>query len=147
MITLKTPKPIGLLFVAITFSTMYLCQSGGLNKGSEKFHEIQRLSATLPVYPGMTQIDSSSNSTGRAASVAAKFRSDATYEEVRQFYINQLREQSWIFQREKILSNWGRNQGGMELTWNKGEYQMSIEYSGKPGYEWNYAIGIYWYQK
>jgi hypothetical protein len=85
------------------------------------------------------------SSSGTRASVGKKVRSEAKYEDVKQFFLEALKNQGWAFESEKTLINWKRNQGGRELKWRKADYNLSIEYSGQAGYEWTYAIGIQWY--
>jgi hypothetical protein len=52
-----------------------------------------------------------------------------------------------VFEKEKRLSDWGVDRGGRELRWRKGEYELSIQYAGDANRDWDYAIGISWYDK
>ena len=141
------PTVLGAVLVVMVFVVFYVYERRGPNADSHKFNEIQKLWASISQYPGMVEVDHYSNSAGRKASLGSKFRSDAKYEEVKRFYIAGLQQQGWMFQRERMLSNWGRNQGGRELEWTKDEYTFSVEFAGASGFEWDYAIGIDWYGK
>lgn len=52
-----------------------------------------------------------------------------------------------MFEKEKRLSEWGRDRGGSELKWRKGEYGLSIEYAGDANRDWDDGISISWYEK
>ena len=134
--------------VAVFFVLVSLYETKGPNSDGSKIAEIENLWSTLPLYSGMTEVNNSRSSSGRKAHLSRSFKSDSPYEEMRRLYVGKLIEQGWQFVKERQLSDWGRDKGGRELEFRRGEYQLSIEYAGgSPDQDWNYAIGIYWYDE
>jgi hypothetical protein len=127
---------------------MYMYESNGPNKDDVKFKEIEQLWGDMPIYPGMVETNSSSNSAGRKAHLSKNYTSPAAYEDVKRFYIEKLTQKGWQFVQEKQLSDWGRDVGGRDLEFRNGEYELGVSYAGeKADYGWNYSVGIYWYAK
>jgi hypothetical protein len=94
----------------------------------------------------MVETRSESSSDGRKAYQGKYYRSIAPYDDVKRFYLEKLEGHAWVFETEKELSAWGRDRGGRELKWRKGEYDLSIEYAGKANQDWDYAISISWHE-
>lgn len=144
---LKVASIVGVLLVVALYMAVSTFEARvGQNADGHKYEEIEQLWNDLPIYPGMIEIGNSSNSVARKAHIEKKFKSDAPYDEVKQYYINKLRDHGWLFERERQLTNWGRDQGGRELKFRNGERDLTIEYAGTAGFGWDYGIGIYWYQ-
>jgi len=138
-------KMLRLLPVLLFFVLMCVYERGGPNSNGERFREIEKLWATIPPYPGMVDADISSNSAGRKAHISKYYSLKAPYDEVKRFYIKRFTEEGWAFVKERHLSDWGRNLGGRELDFQKGEYELGVTYAGeKADKGWDYAIGIYW---
>jgi hypothetical protein len=48
--------------------------------------------------------------------------------------------------KERKLSDWGRDLGGTEAEFLKGEYVLDLTYAGsRADYGWEYAIGVEWH--
>jgi hypothetical protein len=142
------PKLLLILPVLLFFIMMSLYESRGPNSNNAKSNEIEKLYAAMPTFPGMTEVDTSRSSSGHKAHVSKVFNSDAPYDVVKRFYMSQLTERGWTVESERQLTSWGDGVGGQELKFSKGEYMITLEYSGeKASAEWDYAIGIYWYDQ
>jgi len=71
------------------------------------------------------------------------YKSGAGYDEVRGSYEGELVGQGWQFVEEKRLSDWGRDKGGRALTFIKGEYRLTLEYTGdNSDGQWDYSISL-----
>lgn len=144
---LKVMTIVGVLVVGAVYMALTTYEARvGQNADGHKYKEIEQLWRDLPIYPGMVEIGSSSNSVAQKASIDKTFKSDTPYDEVKQYYLNKLRDQGWLFDQERQLTNWGRDQGGRHLKFRNGERDLTIEYAGTADFGWNYGIGIYWYQ-
>jgi len=95
---IKVASLVGFLVVVAFYMAMSTFEARvGQNADRRKYKEIEQLWSELPIYPGIVQIDSSSNSIAQKAHIEKKFKSDAPYEEVKQYYINNLRDKGWQF--------------------------------------------------
>ena len=111
-----------------------------------KLAEIQSVWARLPSYPGMQETGSStSNSGGGKALISKGFLSDASYEDVKRFYVEYLERDGWKVVGEKQLKDWGSDFGGYEIRFRKGDLNLAIEYAGPTAnYGWQYGISVSW---
>ncbi len=73
------------------------------------------------------------------------FRSEASYGDLRSFYLEQLVKEGWEFNKERDLMEWGQDLGTKQLEFRKGEYDITIEYAPKEAnYGWDYGIDVTW---
>lgn len=137
------------LFV-VTVSTLINCKHFSRNKNDAKLKEVERLSVGLPTYPGFQELRGGNTySKSMLASIHKHYKSEASYDDVRAFYSSKLIPTGWKLKEERNLKAWSRDYGGRELTFEKGEYSVVIEYSGDKAIDpdWNYAISIGWHSK
>jgi hypothetical protein len=81
----------------------------------------------------------------RKAYVSRAFQSQADYDEVKQFYVERLTKDGWQMISEGPLKDWERDLGGRVLEFHKGDYKVTIEYSGgRADKGWEYSIGVGW---
>lgn len=111
----------------------------------EKLNEIKTIWATIPLYPRMTEVNHSASSGFRRAFMSKSFRSEASYNDIKRFYSDHLVQAGWKLVTEEPLKDWDKDLGGQVLEFRKGEYQLSIQYSGeKADYGWQYGIDVRW---
>jgi hypothetical protein len=112
-----------------------------------KFKEVERLWATVPIYPGMVEVNSSSSSTGNQARIDRDYKSDAPLAEIKRFYLEKLSPAGWRFISERELKHRGRFRGERLLEFRHAEYDLDIKYSGARSTELgsDYSITISWH--
>jgi hypothetical protein len=126
-----------LLFSLITIS----CFSSAQDRA--RLDEVKRIWTAFPLYPQMQEVDTSTGSGFGKAFISRTFRCKTSYEVVKGFYLERLGEDGWQFAGERQLKDWGRDVGGRELKFRRGEYEATIDYAGeKADYGWDYGIGI-----
>jgi hypothetical protein len=115
------------------------------NRNDAKFKESERLLRTVPIYPNSELVDTSGASKDRVAGVGRGYKSSASYDALKQYYMDKLNALGWQYQGDHIVFDWGRDLGGRELSFQQGEFELNIQYAGeKADYGWNYAINITW---
>jgi len=93
----------------------------------------------------MNQISVHQTSKATVAGISKLYKSDATYDDVKRFYMAELTQKGWEYIAERPIKDWGADFGGRELVFRDNEYQFSIQYAGEnANYNWNYAIDIGW---
>ena len=93
----------------------------------------------------MVEVNSATISSTGKAYVSKTFRSRASSDDVKRFYLERLSQNGWKIVDERQLKNWGRDVGGRELKFRRGDYEVTIEIAGeKSDYGWDYGIGIGW---
>ena len=138
------------VLVVVTVSTPIGCKHFSPNKNDAKLKEVERLSASLPTYPGFQELGGGNTySKSMLASIHKHYKSNAGYDDVKAFYSTKLMSTGWKLTEERNLKNWTRDYGGRELTFGQGQYWVSIEYSGDQAIDpdWNYGIGVGWHDK
>jgi len=84
-------------------------------------------------------------SRGGSASADETYKTKLTYQEIRSHYDRELTRNGWVFQKEKKLLDWGKDYGGMTLTYCKGPYQARLDYSGHhSNYEPYFDLSMSW---
>jgi hypothetical protein len=127
------------------FALVVLCSACGPNADSSKLKELEQIDRGLPVFPLLDQTSEHRVSKGTLASVSRYYKSAASYDDVRRFYMAELKQRGWEYAGERSLEDWGTDLGGRELIFRSGEYQFTITYAGaKATYGWDYATGIDW---
>lgn len=111
----------------------------------EKLNEIKTIWSTIPLYPGMIEVNHSASSGFRRAFMSRSFCSEASYNDIKRFYSDHLLRAGWQLVTERPLKDWEKDLGGQLLEFHKGEYHLSIQYSGqKADYGWQYGIAVRW---
>ncbi|MGH9929179.1 MAG: hypothetical protein ACREA9_08125 [Pyrinomonadaceae bacterium] len=91
----------------------------------------------------MQQVADSKSSGFGKASIGRSFRCQASYDDVKRFYSERLGQDGWELADERQLKDWGRDVGGREIKFRKGDYQVVIGYAGeRANYGWDYGIDI-----
>jgi len=107
--------------------------------------EVERLKSTFPAYPGFVQIPNDFRVVSpNIVALSLSYKSDALPEDVKRFYIEKLAADGWQLVDDRKLSDWGRDMGGQQLEFRKGEYQIAIEKAGRNNDDWDYGINFTW---
>jgi hypothetical protein len=110
-----------------------------------EMNEVVRIRSAFPVYPGMTQVpDDFKVDAPNIACRSLSFKSESSFEDVSRFYIKELTSTGWELTGNQKLSDWGRDLGGHELEFRKGEYHIAIEKGGSNNDDWDYGVTICW---
>jgi len=111
-----------------------------------RLEEVNAIWTRLPVYPGLQEIASTTQSGFGKVFVSKKFRSNASYSDVKSFYVERLRQDGWEVISDRPLKDWAG--GGPErhyIEFHRGDVFLSIEHAGQEaGYDWQYAIAVNW---
>ena len=95
--------------------------------------------------PDLKETGSSFQSKTELALVSKYFSSKSKYEDVKSFFAQHLTPASWTLVEERSMTDWGRDFGGRQLKFRKGEYWIVIEYAGeKASDQWDYAVTVEW---
>lgn len=114
-------------------------------KDTEKLDEVKAIWSRLPIYPGMREVNSKTESGFGKAFVSKSFQSAAPYNEVKGFYIEHLRQEGWQVTSDRKLKDWGGDPERHYIEFHRREIFLSIEYVvPSSGYNWQYAIAIHW---
>ncbi len=88
------------------------CNAGITNMNSSKTEEIAELLKAVPVHPDKIEINTENYASGSNTSITRKYKSDAPFNRVREFYLEQLKAQGWQLSEERELKDKGRYRGG-----------------------------------
>jgi hypothetical protein len=123
------------------------CKQFSPNNNDLKLKEVEKLFAALPIHRSFRETWSGSMSKSMLASLGKHYRSDARYEEIREFYVTALVPAGWLLTKERPLKVWSKDYGGRQLTFTKEQYSVVIEYSGEKAIDpdWNYGIDVGWH--
>ncbi len=107
--------------------------------------EVERLKSKFQAYPDFVQIPNNFRvASPHIAALSLSYKSDASPEDVKRFYIEKLGTDGWQLVDDRKLSDWGRDMGGHQLEFRKGEYQIAIEKGGRNNDDWDYGINFSW---
>ena len=141
-------KLVPLLNALLTCAVMGACDTDGPNRDNSKLREIEQIWQTLPIYPSMVEVDRSSSSASSEALVSRQYQSDASFEDVRRFYVEQLARDGWQLVADREVKDRGRIRGERQIDFRRGEFYLDILYAGARRAElgWTYAIEVEWYE-
>jgi len=110
-----------------------------------KLEETKRIWATFPRHPAMQEVYSNTQSGFGKAYISKHFRCNESYDNVRSFFVERLTQNGWKLNSERHLEDSGKDFGGVELEFQKADFQINIEFAGeKSDYGWDYGITIGW---
>jgi hypothetical protein len=84
----------------------------------------------VPNYSDFNQVGSNSIVKTDTVMISNYYVSKASYEEVRQFYLDRLPQKGWKLAEEAPLSSWGEDYGAKQLVFLKAEFMIAIQYEG-----------------
>lgn len=77
------------------------------------------------------------------ALVEATYTTSVGYKNIRSYYDGELVQKGWRFVGEEGVRDWGRDLGGKEAYYRKGDYDASLQYAGEKGnYGWTYSLDL-----
>jgi hypothetical protein len=104
--------------------------------------------STIPTLPNsllVGRVDTFSAWYPHKASVGATYSSKTQFSDIREIYDHELQSHGWHLVQSRSLTQWGKDLGGRELVYCKGELAASIEYAGRqPQRGWTYALRMSW---
>lgn len=128
-------------FISVLIIILFLFNCNDFNsRKEERLKKLQQINSEVPVYNDFEQIDSSRIIKNDSAVISYFYKSAASYEEVEKFYSAKLIEKDWIFLKEEAFGSTGRKR----LMFNKGEYQIAVEYGKPSNSNFDYALSLTW---
>ncbi len=120
------------------------CATDKQNTNPLGFSEITEILKSVSTHPGKIEISTDNHSIGSNHSITRKYKSNVSFDEVKDFYLQQLIGQGWLFDEERELKDKGRYKGERVLHFTRGEFVLSIQFAGerKEVLGWDYAIRI-----
>lgn len=129
------------LFVCVTTCG---CSTTRTEVDPSKLKEVESVWATLPAYPGMTEVSNSVSSYDGRAWVERNYQSDADFDDVKRFYTETLTRAGWRLAGEHEVKDRGRFKGERLLEFRQGDFELDVQYSGarKADLGWDYSIDV-----
>ncbi len=120
------------------------CSASRTAVDATKLKAVEGVWATLPIYPGTVEVDSSRSSYDDRVWVEKNYKSDATFDDLKRFYIGTLSRAGWQFVGERELKDRGRFRGEQLLEFRKGGFELDLQYAGtrKADLGWDYSIDV-----
>lgn len=129
------------IIISVVFSS---CNSRDSNLDGSKYDELAGTLKSLPLYPNTVEIKTENYSSGSKTSITRKYKSDASFDEVRKFYFDNLIERGWQFAEEQEFKDRGRIKDEHVVYFSRGEFLLSIQSAGERREDlgWDYAVRV-----
>ncbi len=133
-----------LLWVIVILITLSSCDSHDSNANSSKLDELTEILKSVSVHPSKIETETNNQSSSSNASITRKYKSDVSFDEVKEFYLEQLTNQGWQLNEERELRDRGRFRDERVLHFTRGEFLVSVQYAGRRREHlgWDYAVRI-----
>jgi len=136
---------LGLLIVAVVCLWAYFAKKNSPNRDDARLYEVRQLYSQLALPADFKETGSSFHSKTELALESKYFSSKSKYEDVKAFIVQHLTPAGWTLLEERLMTDWGRDLGGRQLKFRKGEYWIVIEYAGeKARDQWDYGVTVEW---
>ena len=110
-----------------------------------KVPELQAEAEAIPFPPEDVLVNQLAPHKSHHALVDRTYTSRLTYSQLRAHYDAELSRRGWQFTREKPVRDWGRDLGGKDACYRKGEDVASLFFAGeRASYGWTYSISFSW---
>lgn len=109
-----------------------------------KLGEITEILKTVSIHPSKVEVETNNQLSGSKFSITRKYKSNAPFNEIKEFYLKQLTVQDWQLIEERELKDKGRYKNERVLYFTRGEFLLSLQFAGrrKDDLGWDYAIRI-----
>lgn len=138
-------QPVRLLILAtgLICGTFAACYVG--DSDTTKQPDLKKIVAETPVFPGFAEVQPSDYiGKPEIAVLTCFYRSPASYDAVKIFYVDALIKQGWSQPREEVVPKWFVNDGSKEMIFIRGEYSIGIEYDAAKNAEVPYSVSFRW---
>ncbi|HYR76175.1 MAG TPA: hypothetical protein VEM96_10065 [Pyrinomonadaceae bacterium] len=136
---------LGIMIIVVVSIFAYFAKKHSPNRDDTKLYEVRQLYSQLALPPDFKETGSSFQSKAEGALEEKYFSSKSKYEEVKGFVLQHLTPAGWTLVEDRSMTDWGRDLGGRQLKFRKGEYWIVIEYAGeKASDQWDYAVTVEW---
>lgn len=135
------------IFIALLFFVLInvtACENKNPIEDHARTNELINFFNEIPLHRSKTEKESQSESDGEHVSIARTYHSDASFEEIREFYLRELPRRGWQFVEEREVKDRGRIKGERALDFQKGNFVLSIQFAAerRDDLGWDYAIRI-----
>ncbi len=136
-------RVVRLVIVLLVFLPLYACESAKPTLDSATLKELEVLLQQVPIFPGMVEVNGDSSSLD-IIEEGRRYKSEASFADVKRFYVEQLNNAGWQFVEDREIKNRGRIKGERQLEFRRGSYQLRIRYAGERAGNvgWDYTIKV-----
>lgn len=112
--------------------------------GKVKLEEMRQLAFEIPVHPTFNKVDEYGGAKPDQANIGWSYKSTASYDDVRQYYVEKLTANGWNLVSEEKMSDWFSNMGGRKIVFQKRDIILTMQYAGpSSNYGWEYGIDLH----
>ena len=144
MKNLRGFKFIWFYWVIVILVALPGCDSQDPIAGNAKLDEMSGILQSVAVHQSKIEVETDKHLSGSNFSITKKYKSDAPFDDIREFYHQQLVNQGWHFVEEQELKDRGRFRDERVLHFTRGEFLLTVQFSARRGVDvgWNYALRI-----
>ncbi|WP_162818200.1 hypothetical protein [Aquirhabdus parva] len=140
-------KWLGVLWtiISLIFLAVFIYFSMQPSTGEPVRKELEKEFKAIAPLPHAISQDYQSTFKDQHALVEGYYLSTASYQQIRQYYVDELAKHGWQFKQESELRDLGRGLG-KTMIFCKGTFNAEIEYFGmdRQPNDWAYAFGLSW---
>ncbi len=132
------------VLVFVTVSVFNACRSDIPIADNPKYQELENLWKSIPVYSGFVEGEIETTSEAAQVEIIQKYKSDAEFAEVEQFYAGKLPPLGWKPIEERSVKDRGQIRGERIIVFQKEDYWLTIHFAGERRAElgWDYAVWV-----
>lgn len=134
------------LLVLPVFSLLIATCAFNAGESIERTEAVRKIAVETPIYPGFKEVDSSKISKSTGVTISFAYKSTASYDEIKRFYVETLGVRGWGVPEEKIRKRLFDGES-RELIFHKGEYSIHIDHETDESYGWDYGVSFDWEPK
>lgn len=144
MKNLRGLKFIWFCWVIVILVALSGCDSHDPVAGSAKLDEMSEILQSVAVHQSKIEVETDNQLSSSNVSITKKYKSDAPFHEIKEFYHQQLVNQGWHFVEEQELKDRGRFRDERVLHFTRGEFLLTVQFSARRGVDvgWDYALRI-----
>lgn len=137
-------KVTAAIFIFGAISVFTACRSVIPIMDNPKYQELESLWKNIPVYSGFVEGKVETTSTEAQVEIIHKYKSDAEFADVKQFYGSKLPPLGWKPIEELSVKDRGRIRGERIIVFQKEDYWLTIHFAGERSGElgWDYAVWV-----
>ena len=127
----KSVRRLAAVSLAVLLACCLSCSAGRFRtRNNPRLKEVKQIVLEVPNYSNFNQVGNNEIVTADSVMITNYYVSKASYEDVREFYLDRLSQKGWTLAEEKPLLVWGTDYGVKKLVFLKGEFMIAIQYEG-----------------
>lgn len=129
------------------FAILFIAPNFNSEQMKESYTIIENNFVNIKNFPESELIKKNSIKKSNTVLISGNFKTEAQYEDIKNYYMDELKTEGWEYVSEHTPKDWGKDKGLKALDFKKDEMELEVFYitpKNQKEYGCNFSISINW---